>query len=431
MKKILHGRKVLLRPLTQGDMPARVQWTTDRELCLLMGVPEEELHQLSANNEVDSNHKWLEARCKSGITPYAVEVNGRYIGDIDFGIYPNKGMADLTVFLGDRREWGKGYGTEAVELVIRELFDDERINVIEVDVAPQNDRAFSFWTKLGFSEYRTDDQGTRYLRRFRDSRLMKVALASSKVIPEVEQNFVTVAGVIKQAVLMKPDLICFPEASLGFEVDDYQAAKAIAIEIPGGMTQRIASFAEEYGLYIAIGVLEYEQGKIYDSALLFSDTGKMILKHRRVNPQWHEPSAPKDRYGEGTEFQTVHTPFGKVGFAICGDTGDAAVRALIREAKPDLILNPRSANFDDFSYNQKRWDREKVWACDQAVDMDARVFLVNAFSERCHGGAYGGSMVVSRRGKILRESRIGKPSILYYQGPSSEQDDELLTKRCS
>ena len=269
MKERLHGRKVLLRPLTQGDMPTRAQWTADRELCLLMGVPEEELRQLFASDEIDGNRKWLEARRKCGVTPYAVEVNGRYIGDIDFAIYPDKDMADLTVFLGDRREWGKGYGTEAVELVIKELFDDERINRIEVDVAPQNDRAFSFWTKLGFSEYRTDDRGTRYLRRFRSDRLMKAVLASSKVTPDVEQNFMTITEMVKQAALMRPDLVCFPEASLGFEVDDCQTARAIAIEIPGRMTQRVASLAEEHGVYIAIGVLEFEQ-KIYDSALLFN-----------------------------------------------------------------------------------------------------------------------------------------------------------------
>jgi hypothetical protein len=41
--------------------------------------------------------------------------------------------------------------------------------------------------------------------------------------------------------------------------------------------------------------------------------------------------------------------------------------------------------------------------------------ILNAYSEQEAGGAYGGSMVVSEQGKILAESKIGKPSILFYQ----------------
>lgn len=123
--------------------------------------------ETSEEEEFEKNREWLERRRNSGVIPYAIEVEGRYIGDIDVGIYPNRRRADLTVFLGDRGEWGKGYGTEAVELVIGELLTDERVEVIEVDVVSHNHRALAFWKKLGFVEYAVDEQGTRFLRRYR------------------------------------------------------------------------------------------------------------------------------------------------------------------------------------------------------------------------------------------------------------------------
>lgn len=150
-------------------MPARARWTADRELCALMGGPvaEQDPDVQSPEDEAESNRQWLAARHECGATPLAVEVAGQYIGDVDFATYPNRGYADLTVFLGDRQSWGKGYGTEAVELLIAEILRDARIAFIEVDVAPHNTRALAFWKKLGFTEGRIDNDGTHYLRRHR------------------------------------------------------------------------------------------------------------------------------------------------------------------------------------------------------------------------------------------------------------------------
>ena len=73
MNKIIQGEKVRLRPLQQSDLPMRAQWTADRELCSLMGVTDEqELQELSEEDELQGNCGWLERRHKSGAMPYAV-----------------------------------------------------------------------------------------------------------------------------------------------------------------------------------------------------------------------------------------------------------------------------------------------------------------------------------------------------------------------
>ena len=166
----MHGESVILRPLRPADMPARAKWHADPELSALMGASsEDETSENDVGDLVQQHRQWLKRRQNSGTRPYAIEADGRYIGDIDFGIYPEQKKADLTVCIGDRSQWGKGYGTAAVELMITEIFRDEGIDYIEVDVAPCNDRALRFWNKLGFSGCRLDDSGTRYLRRHRPS----------------------------------------------------------------------------------------------------------------------------------------------------------------------------------------------------------------------------------------------------------------------
>jgi RimJ/RimL family protein N-acetyltransferase len=166
MRERLRGRKVCLRPLSEDDLPKRAEWTRDPELMLLMSGPDAavELPERSLEEEIESNRSWLAGRKRAGVTPYAVEVDGKYIGDVDFDVLPGEGKAELTLLLGDRKAWGKGYGTEAAELTIDELFRDERVDRIEVDVAPGNERALRFWKKLGFVEDRVDEKGVRWLQ---------------------------------------------------------------------------------------------------------------------------------------------------------------------------------------------------------------------------------------------------------------------------
>jgi RimJ/RimL family protein N-acetyltransferase len=167
MRSILHGDFVTLRPLTVNDMETRSRWTADAELSLLMGCAAVEPNHRSFEEETRANREWLEQRHRAGAMPYAIEVDGRYVGDVDYGVYPEKGMADLTVLIGERADWGKGYGTQAVELIVAEFLSIPEIETIEVDVAPCNDRALRFWRRMGFSDHHTDANGARFLRRQR------------------------------------------------------------------------------------------------------------------------------------------------------------------------------------------------------------------------------------------------------------------------
>jgi len=170
MKDILRTGSITLRPLTPDDMQTRARWTADPELSLLMGCkPAPEPALSSPDEETRSNREWLAQRHKTGTKPYAIEVSGRYIGDIDYGIYPERGMADLTVLIGERAYWGKGYGTQAVELILVKFFSRPPIEFVEADVAPHNDRALRFWKKLNFRDHHTDENGTRFLRRYRET----------------------------------------------------------------------------------------------------------------------------------------------------------------------------------------------------------------------------------------------------------------------
>ncbi len=164
MQTEIFGTQVRLRPLTDADLRRRAKWTGDKDLAVLMGVDIKERPLASQHEQLDQNRKWLKLRQAKGDVLYAIEAEGKYIGDIDIVIIPKEHKAEITLFIGDRNEWGKGYGRETVKLVLDDLFSLESVDTVEIDVAAQNQRALRFWKKLGFQEYRIDDRGTRYLR---------------------------------------------------------------------------------------------------------------------------------------------------------------------------------------------------------------------------------------------------------------------------
>jgi RimJ/RimL family protein N-acetyltransferase len=165
MQAELTGILVHLRPLRRADLQKRAGWTADDELLSLMGVDPAGDPFVSPEDEERRNVIWLHERQRAGDQLYAIEANGRYVGDIDVEFFPQAHKAEITVFIGDRSAWGKGYGTESVCLVLNALGAEPGVGRVEVDVAKGNDASFGFWRKLGFEEFRTDHDGTRWLSR--------------------------------------------------------------------------------------------------------------------------------------------------------------------------------------------------------------------------------------------------------------------------
>ncbi len=251
----------------------------------------------------------------------------------------------------------------------------------------------------------------------------KVALVSLLVSSDRKQNFSRSMQIVERCHNEGCGLVIFPECALtGLPTEQYESDIKLAVEIPGEMTTAIGAFAESHNLYIAIGLLEKEYERLYDTAILFNNRGKIILKYRRINPQWHSRGVPKDLYMEGSTFTAVSTPFGKIGFAICGDMWDKQVISMIQKAKPCYLIIPMDRCFENQTYDQDRWEKEEKLAYTQQVaKIGITSFLVNSFETMEEGASFGGSLVVSADGEILRQSRIGKPSILFYELPNKSQ----------
>ncbi len=62
------------------------------------------------------------------------------------------GEAEIEITIGEIAEWGKGYGKEALRMLLRRGFDEMKLNRIFGTVLRTNERALAFYRALGFSE---------------------------------------------------------------------------------------------------------------------------------------------------------------------------------------------------------------------------------------------------------------------------------------
>jgi RimJ/RimL family protein N-acetyltransferase len=83
-------------------------------------------------------------------TIYTLAEN-RLIGFIGFGggIYPH-GESFVGIGIGERDLWSKGYGTDAMQVILRYGFQELNLRRIALDVFEYNPRAIRSYEKVGF-----------------------------------------------------------------------------------------------------------------------------------------------------------------------------------------------------------------------------------------------------------------------------------------
>ena len=75
----------------------------------------------------------------------------RLIGFLNlFGLSWTHGDTWLGIGLGDREHWGKGYGTDAVQIILRYVFTELNLRRVTLGVFAYNPRAIKSYEKAGF-----------------------------------------------------------------------------------------------------------------------------------------------------------------------------------------------------------------------------------------------------------------------------------------
>lgn len=223
-------------------------------------------------------------------------------------------------------------------------------------------------------------------------REITVAIVQMKPqLGEPEENLVKMSDMIAQiASQQKVDLLVFPELitsgnELGVRFTD------IAQRVPGPTINLIAQRANDYGIFVAFGMVTKEkvESVLYNSAILVGPDGELIEVYNKIHLRGEERMAFRD----GFKLPVAETEIGNIGLMLGYDLAYPEVaRSLALEGAEIIccMANWEAAHIDEW----------KTYTRARAYENSVYIAGANRVGEDVTLTFGGESMVVGPRGQI-------------------------------
>lgn len=245
---------------------------------------------------------------------------------------------------------------------------------------------------------------------------MKVALIVHEIVRDVDANLRSIQEGVQTAAEAGAELVVFCEAALTGLVnnDDPVHDLPLGRSIPGFVTDALGTRGCGRGLYVALGLLERDGDRLYDSAVLLGPAGDVVLHYRRIHPGWHGKRADPAVHRQGMDLPRAETELGTFAFPICGDLFDDVVAERARALRVDWILFPFWRSFENGSCHQERWvhDEQPAYA-ERVARIGTTTLMVNALAAPdMMGGSFGGTWVVRPDDSVQASLPLGRTGML-------------------
>jgi RimJ/RimL family protein N-acetyltransferase len=166
------GDGIRLRAIERSDLPLFVNWLNDHDVRRFLTI----YFPMSMAFE----EKWFESMISKAPEeqPLVIEViteeGWKPIGNIGLMNVCNIDRdAELGIFIGEKSEWGKGFGRNAIKLMLRYAFQTLNLNRIYLKVFENNLRGIKSYRASGFIE-----EGRMRQAKFSEGAYLDVVLMS-------------------------------------------------------------------------------------------------------------------------------------------------------------------------------------------------------------------------------------------------------------
>jgi RimJ/RimL family protein N-acetyltransferase len=142
----LIGKRIYLRPLEKEDASLLASWFNDPEITRNL----DRYHPMS----VQSEEAWIAKAYESKedlVLGIARKEDHRLLGSAGLHRVSAKNRsATFGIAIGEKTEWGKGYGTEATWLMTKHAFETLNLNRVELHVREFNERGIRAYERVGY-----------------------------------------------------------------------------------------------------------------------------------------------------------------------------------------------------------------------------------------------------------------------------------------
>lgn len=150
---MLKGDRLILRARERDDLPRIHTFFNDVEVEILGGGdPPRPQSRDQIQNAFEENNK-VDKPNPRILGDFVIEADGKCIGICMLWRHnPVAATAELGISIGDRDYWGRGYGREAIALLLDYGFRIRNLRRIYLSTSSSNERALRCYRACGFVE---------------------------------------------------------------------------------------------------------------------------------------------------------------------------------------------------------------------------------------------------------------------------------------
>ncbi|SEG93433.1 Protein N-acetyltransferase, RimJ/RimL family [Nonomuraea solani] len=167
-KPTLKGERVTLRPAGPEHADGLIELISDPEVHRLTG----------SHGHVEPEHarRWYATRGEhTERLDLAIMADDDYVGEVVLNELDTDNLScNLRIALVGARVFGKGYGTEAIGLVLGHAFGTTPLHRVKLAVYAFNERARHVYKKIGFVEEGVERDALRWDGEWHDAVLMSI-----------------------------------------------------------------------------------------------------------------------------------------------------------------------------------------------------------------------------------------------------------------
>ena len=175
----MRGELVRLRAYEKSDADALFRWFSDEEVTRWLGPP----NLLSRAQQ----EQFIEMASAPGDDAkyFAIEtLDGKLVGDCGLRKIDWKSRkAEFFITIGEKQLWGKGFGSDALRIVIRLSFHRMNLNRLWLTTLVDNSRAVRCYEKCGFVREGLLRQETFVDGKYRDVLMMALLREDYETAP--------------------------------------------------------------------------------------------------------------------------------------------------------------------------------------------------------------------------------------------------------
>jgi len=148
IKKLL-GEKIYLSPMSLEDAEDFTKWINDRSVS-------DNTHSTAKTYNVETEREWIKNILDNKEPTFSIVLkeNDKLIGNCGLMNVKNiDGTAEIGIMIGEEENRDKGYGSEAIKLLLDFGFNVLKLHNIDLKVFDFNKRAIACYKKIGFKEY--------------------------------------------------------------------------------------------------------------------------------------------------------------------------------------------------------------------------------------------------------------------------------------